>query len=147
MSNLVIERGPGRAGVIRLLEAAELPTSDLTDAHMADFFYCGSSRRARRPRRPGVSRGRCARSFAGRSRRTKGALGWVSALVEKAESYARARGARSHFSSDHHRRKFLQAAAATRRPISAAAPDAIRTSREFADLCPASAAFLVKHLL
>ncbi len=41
-----IHRGPDRAEVIRLSDSAALPTSDLTDDHMQDFFM--QARRARR---------------------------------------------------------------------------------------------------
>src|SRR5262245_54995653 len=42
MSSEVIARRPERAGAIRILEAAALPSADLTAAHMENFFYCGS---------------------------------------------------------------------------------------------------------
>ena len=71
--------------------------------------------------------------------------GLGSALVDKAEAHARARGAHSIFlltttAEDFFKSRGYQPA------DRATAPDAIRTSREFADLCPASSAFLVKHL-
>jgi amino-acid N-acetyltransferase len=144
MSSHVIEQRPERGGAIRLLEASQLPTSDLTDAHMADFFYCGS---ARAPvGLVGVEfQGSDAllRSLAVASDRRGSGLG--SALVEKAESHARTRAARSIFvltttaESFFKSRGYVPADRAT-------APEAIRRSREFGDLCPSSAAFLVKHL-
>lgn len=145
MTDHIIEKRPARVGAIQLLEAAALPTSDLTDAHMDDFFYCGS---------PGAPvglvglefRGNDAllRSLAVASERRGSGLG--SALVNAAESHARTRGARSVFLLTTTAEDFFKSrgyAPADR----ATAPDAIRTSREFADLCPASSAFLVKHLL
>lgn len=145
MTDHVIEKRPARVGAARLLEAAALPTSDLTDAHMDDFFYCGS------PVAPvglvGLEfRGSDAllRSLAVASERRGSGLG--SALVDAAEAHARARGARSIFLLTTTAEDFFKSrgyAPADR----ATAPDTIRTSREFADLCPASSAFLVKHLL
>lgn len=145
MAAHVIERRPVRVGAVRLLEAAALPTSDLTDMHMEDFFYCGS---ADAPL--GVvgleflGSNALLRSLAVLADQRGSGLG--GALMEIAESHARARGARSIFLLTTTAESFFKHrgyAPADR----AAAPDAIRTSREFAGLCPASAAFLVKHLL
>jgi amino-acid N-acetyltransferase len=135
---------PERTGAIRLLEAAALPSADLTDAHMEHFFYCGS---ASAPdglvglefRGPDV----LLRSLVVASDRQRTGLG--DALVAKAEAYARSRGVRSVFlltttaESFFKKRGYAQADRAT-------APQAIRTSREFSELCPASSAFLVKYL-
>jgi amino-acid N-acetyltransferase len=144
MSDDIIERRPERAGATRLLEAAALPTSDLTDDHMEHFFYCGS---ANAPvGLVGVEfRGRDAllRSLVVAPDRQRSGLG--AALVDKAEAHARSSGARSIFlltttAEDFFRKRgYAPADRAT-------APDAIRTSREFSDLCPASSAFLVKPL-
>jgi amino-acid N-acetyltransferase len=145
MSSHIIERRPARDGATRLLEAVALPASDLTDAHMNDFFYCGS---AVAPvglvGLEFLGSDALLRSLAVASDRRGSGLG--SALVDKAEAHARARGARSIFLLTTTAEDFFKSrgyAPAER----ATAPDAIRTSREFADLCPASSAFLVKHLL
>jgi amino-acid N-acetyltransferase len=144
VTSYVIERRPARHGAKQLLEAAALPTSDLTDAHMDDFFYCGSA--AAPVGLVGLEfRGDAAllRSLAVASDLRGSGLG--RALVDKAEAHARARGARAIFlltttaESFFKNRGYVPADRAT-------APEAIRTSREFADLCPASSAFLVKHL-
>jgi amino-acid N-acetyltransferase len=144
MSGHIIERRPARSGAVQLLEGVALPTSDLTDAHMNDFFYCGN---AHAPvGLVGVEfHGKHAllRSLAVAADRRGSGLG--SALVETAESHARARGAHSIFLLTTTAEAFFKSrgyAPADR----VAAPDAIRTSREFAELCPASSAFLVKHL-
>lgn len=144
MSVSMIQGSPERAGAIRLLEASGLPTSDLTDAHMAEFFYAGDS---------GAPVGLVGlefdggsallRSLAVASERRGSGLG--SALVEKAESHARARGARSIFLLTTTAERFFRNRGYV--PADrATAPEAIRTSREFAELCPASSAFLVKQL-
>jgi N-acetylglutamate synthase-like GNAT family acetyltransferase len=144
MSIPMIQGSPERAAAIRLLQASELPTSDLTDAHMGDFFYAGDS---------GAPVGLVGlefyggnallRSLAVASERRGSGLG--SALVERAESHARARGARLIFLLTTTAERFFKSRGYV--PADrATAPEAIRTSREFADLCPASSAFLVKQL-
>jgi hypothetical protein len=38
-----IHQAPRRAEVIRLLESVALPSSDLADEHMTDFFHASSA--------------------------------------------------------------------------------------------------------
>ena len=145
MPSFVIHRRPERTGAIRLLEAAALPTSDLTDAHMDNFFHCGS------PAAPTALVGLeflgsdvLLRSLVVASEQRGTGLG--TALLDAAEAHARTRGARSIFlltttaEAFFKKRGYVSADRAT-------APAAIHTSREFADLCPASSSFMVKHLL
>lgn len=140
-----IERWPGREAAVRLLTSAALPSADLTDAHMEHFFYCGSDVAPLGV----VGLELCGpdallRSLAVSSVQQRAGLG--SALVDQAERYARSHGVRSIFlltttaESFFKKRGYVPTERAT-------APEAIRASREFADLCPASSAFLVKHLL
>ena len=145
MSTHIIERRPGRDGATRLLEAVALPASDLTDSHMNEFFYCGSA--AAPVGLVGLEflgNDVLLRSLAVAPDRRGSGLG--SALADMAEAHARARGARSIFLLTTTAEAFFKSRGYV--PADrATAPDAIRTSREFADLCPASSAFLVKHLL
>lgn len=145
MASLLIERWPTRTGAIRLLEAVNLPTSDLTEMHMGHFFYHGG---------PAEPVGLVGVEFHGSDALLRSlavasdhrGLGLGGALVEKAESHARDRGARAIFLLTTTAEGFFKSRgylAANR----ATAPAAIRASREFADLCPASSAFLVKQLL
>ena len=91
-----IERQPEREGAVRLLMAAALPSADLTDAHMAHFFYCGSS---------SAPVGVVGLEFCGPDALLRSLVvspdrqgtGLGSALVEQAERHARSRGARSIF--------------------------------------------------
>lgn len=145
MARYVIERRPDRSAAVRLLEAAALPTSDLTDAHMDDFFYMGS--RVAPSGLVGLEflgGDALLRSLAVAPDQRGAGLG--SALLDVAENHARARGARSIFllttTAEHFfkRQGYSPADRAT-------APPAVRNSCEFADLCPASSAFLIKHLL
>lgn len=139
-----IHSKPTRKAAAALLESAGLPASDLTDAHMDHFFYNGSSTAPcgligiERYGPDGLLRSLVVEPG---SR----AAGLGSQLVCHAERFARSQGVRTlclltttaeaFFS----RRGYV---AATRET----APAAIRATREFAGLCPASSAFLFKKL-
>jgi amino-acid N-acetyltransferase len=140
----VIKRRPDRDGAVRLLKAAALPSADLTDAHMEHFFFCGS---------PAAPVGLVGVEFLGRDALLRSLVvapdlqrsGMGSALVDEAESHARSRGATAIFlltttAAEYFKRRGYVLSERT------SAPEPIRASREFADLCPASAALLVKHL-
>ena len=141
----VIGQGPRRPDVVRLLMRADLPTSDLTDEHMADFFYAG----------PAMSpTGIVGVQFFGSdvllrslvvdtSHRTSG-LG--SKLVEHAERHARERGANTVYLLTTTAESFFRARGYVPTPRDHA-PAAIRSTPEFTGLCPASSAFLSKQLL
>lgn len=142
--SLSIHRAPTREAAEGLLKAAALPTADLTDAHMKDFFYCGPA--AAPVGLVGIEMcGDCAllRSLAVAEASRSSGLG--SSLVARAEEHARSSGARTLYlltttaETFFRRLGYLTAARDT-------APPGIRQSREFADLCPASSAFMVKHL-
>lgn len=139
-----IRQTPNRTGAIQLLESAALPTSDLTDPHMVHFFYVGT---AFTPRAiVGVEF--CGPDALLRSLvvapelRTSG-LG--SKLVEHAEAHARAQGARAVYLLTTTAEQFFRSRGYRVTPRDAA-PPAIRSTTEFAGLCPASSAFLSKHL-
>jgi N-acetylglutamate synthase-like GNAT family acetyltransferase len=111
---------------------------------MRDFFYCGTT---------AVPFALVGVEFCGEDallrslavspgRRTSG-LG--SALLERAEAHARARGAHSMYlltttAEEFFKRRGYVPAERT------SAPAAIRATREFAEICPASSALLVKRL-
>jgi amino-acid N-acetyltransferase len=141
---LAIGQAPLRTDVIRLLESAALPTSDLTDDDMKDFFYAGPA---------SAPVGIVGVQFYGpdallrslvvsASHRTQG-LG--QRLVEHAEQHARDRGAGAIYLLTTTAEPFFRSRgyAATSRD---SAPPAIRSTPEFASLCPASSAFLSKRL-
>ena len=140
MSAYIIERRPALIVAIRLLDAAGLPTSDLTDAHMEDFFHSGTV---------GVvgvelfGRDALLRSLVVAADHR--GLGLGSALVARAESHARARGARTIFLLTTTAEGFFKCRGYV--PADRGrAPESIRASREFAELCPANSAFLFKNL-
>jgi amino-acid N-acetyltransferase len=144
MPAVSIQPRPQIAAATALLEQSQLPASDLTDAHMEHFFFAG-------PREQPVGLvglelfgpHALLRSLAVASDSRSAGLG--TALVERAEAHARECGARSIYlltttaEAFFSRRGYLVAARES-------APAAIRTCREFADLCPSTSAFLLKTL-
>lgn len=135
---------PGRAAARALLESANLPVADLTDAHMEHFFYSGSA---------DAPSGLVGLELCGSDALLRSlavtlehrGLGLGAALATYAEEDARLRGVRAIYVLTTTAEEFFR-----RRGYSAAdratAPAAIRATREFADICPASSAFLVKLL-
>lgn len=139
-----ISQAPACSGAIRLLESAGLPTSDLTDKHMSAFFYVGSAAA------PGAMVGveiygsdALLRSLVVSPALRKRGLGQL--LVEKAEQHAREHGVSTVYLLTTTAEQFFLA-----RGYSSAAretaPTSIRSTTEFAGLCPASSAFLSKRL-
>lgn len=129
---------------MRLLESVGLPASDLTDEHMHAFFYAGSA--SAPDAIVGVETyGAVAllRSLVVATALRKQGLG--QCLVTKAEQYAKEHGARTVYLLTTTAESFFLArgySPAARE----AAPPSIRSTTEFAGLCPASSAFLSKHL-
>jgi len=140
----LIHRGPRRADIVGLLEGSLLPTSDLTDQDMTDFFYVGP------PNAPvgivGVQvygSSALLRSLVVTSAHRARGLG--QRLVEHAEQHARERGAGTVYLLTTTAEAFFRARGYAITPRESA-PAAIRSTPEFAGLCPASSAFLSKRL-
>lgn len=144
MSTEAIHPRPPRRVAIKLLDASGLPSADLTDAHMDHFFYCGSA---------AVPIGLVGLELCGPDALLRSLVvvpqrrstGLGAALMAHAEAYARAQGARAVYlltitAETFFRRHGYVVA------IRDDAPVAIRATREFAGLCPASSAFLVKRI-
>jgi amino-acid N-acetyltransferase len=144
MAAVSITAGPSLAAAIALLRAAQLPTEDLTDSHLQHFFMASS------PSAPvglvGLELHGCdalLRSLVvDPTSRTEG-IG--SQLVEHAENYARARGVESVYLLTTTAEGFF-AQRGYSRIDRRHAPESISTTREFSSICPASSAFMVKHL-
>jgi amino-acid N-acetyltransferase len=142
--SLPIHRGPGHSEVTRLLASASLPTSDLSDQDMQDFFYAGP---ADAP--IGIvglqfyGSDALLRSLVVASAQRKQGLG--QRLVEEAEQHARERGANTVYLLTTTAEAFFRSRGYVVTPR-ASAPPAIRSTPEFAGLCPASSAFLSKRL-
>ena len=139
-----ISQSPDRSGAVRLLASAGLPAADLTDEHMSAFFYAGSASA------PDAMVGleiygpdALLRSLVVLPALRKRGLG--ERLVAKAEQHARERGVRTIYLLTTTAEQFFLARGYS---IAAreAAPRSIQSTKEFAGLCPASSAFLSKHL-
>lgn len=130
--------------VRRLLAEAQLPSSDLTDAHMERFFGCGSNSAP-----DGIvglelyDSVALLRSLAV-SLNSRGQGGGI-ALVERAEAFAQSQGVREIYLLTTTAERFFERLGYARLPREAA-PLAIRQTQEFSALCPASSAFMVKRL-
>lgn len=141
---VTIQQGPELSAVLRLLKSADLPTSDLTDAHMRHFFYVGSST---------APIGLVGVELHGSDALLRSlvvtpeyrARGVGTRLVERVEAYARTQGAVAIYILTTTAERFFCAHGyvATARDQ---APPAIRATSEFSSLCPASSAFLSRQL-
>ncbi len=139
-----ISAQPTRAGASHLLAAADLPSSDLTDAMLQHFFFIGS------PSQPlalvGVELfGEVAllRSLVvAPGTRSNGA---GSALLAHAEQYARAQGVSALYLLTMTADKFFERHGFGRIGRDAV-PDSIRSTREFAEICPATSTIMVKAI-
>jgi amino-acid N-acetyltransferase len=135
---------PDQAAATKLLAAAQLPVADLTEEHLDHFFYCGPAQSPSglvglEPYGPDA----LLRSLVVTHRARNKGLG--AALVAHVENFARAQGARSIFLLTTTAEAFFGNRGYRRVPRDEA-PASIRTTREFADLCPASSAFMVRTL-
>ena len=139
-----IQRAPRHADVVRLLESASLPTADLSKDDMKDFFYAES---AAGP--VGIvglqllGADALLRSLVVMPAQRARGLG--QRLVEHAEQHPRERGATAVYLLTTTAEAFFRARGYSVTPRDSA-PPAIRSTPEFAGLCPASSAFLSKRL-
>jgi amino-acid N-acetyltransferase len=141
---LMIRERPPRSGVVALLEAEGLPASDLTEAHLQHFFFAGAD---------GAPIALVGLEIYGQDAllrslvvsavvRTRG-LG--SSLLLHAEEYAAAHDVRALYLLTTTAEAYFEHRG-YRRIDRAEAPTSIRSTREFASLCPASSAFMIKRL-
>ena len=142
---LNISPHPSLDAVIRMLTAAKLPTEDVTPAHCEHFYFAGP---ASDPTGlvglelfGDVALLRSLVVAAG----NRGA-GEGGALLKHAEDQARARGVRALYLLTMTAEAFF-AKHDYQRTSRESAPDAIRATREFAGICPASSAFMTRQLL
>ena len=141
---LPIHPSPSRAGASSLLLAESLPVSDLTDANMHHFYFCGD------PAAPAALVGfeRCGTDALLRSlvvSRELRSRGMGKRLVSHAEDQARALGVSAMYLLTTTAERFFSGlgyVAAERER----APEGIRATQEFAGICPASSIFMVKRL-
>jgi len=139
-----IESRPALAAAKALLEAAQLPTVDLTQAHCEHFFYQGP---------PAAPTGLVGLELFGHVALLRSlvvspavrASGAGSALLGHAEDYARSTGVETMYLLTTTAEDFF-ARRGYVRTARDSAPPAIRSTREFAGICPASSAFMSKQL-
>ena len=139
-----IAAGPTRSGATRLLESADLPTSDFDGAQLEHFFFIGTA---------SVPIGLVGLELRGEHALLRSLVvapsaragGAGSALVEHAEAHARSQGVRDVYLLTTTAEDFFARRGYVRIGREKA-PRTIRSTREFAELCPASSAFMVKHL-
>jgi amino-acid N-acetyltransferase len=144
MPRLDISSRPSLAAAIALLKGAALPTEDLTDAHCEDFYFAGAA---------ATPTGLVGLEVFGdvallRSLVVAPGLrgaGEGTALLRHAETAARARGVRELYLLTTTAENFF-AQHGYVRTARDAAPAAIRTTREFAGICPASSAFMCRRI-
>jgi len=141
---LTFNARPSLASITPLLEAADLPTSDLTESHLEHFFTCGPER---------APTGLVGLEIYGRdallrslvvsaSERTKGT---GSALVAHIEQYACNRRVGSIYLLTTTADRFFERLG-YKRIDRALAPTSIQLTPEFSSICPASSAFMSKPL-
>jgi amino-acid N-acetyltransferase len=129
---------------VALLQSQGLPISDITDEHLDHFFFVGSD---------GSPTGLVGLELYGVDALLRSLVvdenargnGWGSSLVEHAERYAATNGVRSIYLLTTTAETFFKRLGYERVNRSQA-PPSIKGTREFASLCPASSAFMMKTL-
>lgn len=143
-SILEVARRPVRSPALALLQGASLPTNDLTDEHLEHFFFLG-------PRTAPI--GLVGLEMLGKYALLRSlvvapdsrAAGTGSTLVACAEQYARKQGVDTIYLLTTTAEQFF-ARRGYARVERREAPDSIRSTREYSELCPTTSAFMVKHL-
>ncbi len=143
-TSLDILPGPTRAAATALLLSAQLPTEDLTDRHLRHFFYCGPQ---------DSPSGLVGLEIFGEDALLRSLVvspsargtGAGSALVDHAEAFARSQGVGRIYLLTTTAEPFFERRG-YQRIARDQTPATIRSTREFADICPASSALMVKHI-
>jgi amino-acid N-acetyltransferase len=143
-SQVNIAARPSLRAAIQLLAAAQLPTEDLTAAHCEHFFFAGS---------PTEPTGLVGLELFGNVALlrslvvvpAKRGTGEGAALLKHAEDHARSQGVEALYLLTTTAESFF-AKHGYQRAVRESAPAAIRACREFADICPATSAFMMRQL-
>jgi len=140
----MIRGRPPKSSVMALLLSHGLPVSDITDEHLEHFFFIGPD--ASPTGLVGVemygTEALLRSLVVAEAARTRG-IG--SALVQHAEGYACARRIGTMYLLTTTAESFFDRLGYERIERSQA-PRSIERTREFASLCPASSAFMIKRL-
>jgi amino-acid N-acetyltransferase len=140
----MIRERPPFSGAVALLQAQGLPISDITDAHLEHFFFAGSD---------GSPNGLVGLEIYGADALLRSLVvgedargqGLGATLLHHAEQYAALNGVRSLYLLTTTAETFFKRLGYERIDRSRA-PSTIQQTFEFAGLCPASSAFMVKFL-
>jgi amino-acid N-acetyltransferase len=140
----MIRGRPPRATAVALLEAQGLPVSDITDEHLEHFFYVGSD---------GSPIGLVGVEIYGTDALLRSLVvadtartqGIGASLVQHAEDYATSHSVAAMYLLTTTAESFFERRG-YRRVDRTQAPRAIQSTPEFASLCPASSAFMIKQL-
>lgn len=143
-SQLTIGSRPSLSAATQLLDAAQLPSEDLTAAHCEHFFFAGS---------PTEPTGLVGLELFGNVALLRSLVvapdrrgtGEGAALLRHAEDHARAQGIGTLYLLTTTAESFFARHGYQRAPRDSA-PAAIRATREFAGICPASSAFMMRQL-
>lgn len=142
--SLIIRERPSRSAAVALLTGEGLPVTDLTDGSLEHFFYIGpdGSPTALVGLEMYATDALLRSLVVVPDARTKG-MG--SAIVRHAEDYAASRHVHAIYLLTTTAESFF-ARLGYRRLDRTHAPPSIQSTREFAGLCPASSAFMIKRL-
>jgi len=140
----MIRGRPPRATAVALLEAQGLPVSDITDEHLEHFFYIGSD---------GSPIGLVGVEIYGTDALLRSLVvadtartqGIGASLVQHAEDYATSHSVAAMYLLTTTAEGFFERRG-YRRVDRTQATRAIQSTPEFASLCPASSAFMIKQL-
>ena len=140
-----IFRHPPEPAVKKLLAESNLPSSDLTADHLRDFFGYGSEEKLIAVVGLEIYGNVALLRSLAVARDCRG-NGFGKVLVAEAEDYARSRGVAEIYLLTSTAERFFERLG-YERASREAAPEAILRTREFAELCPSSSAFMMKTLL
>jgi len=140
----MIRGRPPRSIAVALLQAQGLPVSDITDEHLEHFFFIGSD---------DSPTGLVGLELYGTDALLRSLVvaenarskGFGSTLIDHAEQYSASKGVRSIYLLTTTAEAFFKRLG-YERVERAKAPASIARTREFAGLCPASSAFMLKLL-
>jgi amino-acid N-acetyltransferase len=135
---------PTLTSAIDLLASADLPTEDLTEAHCEHFFFTGPASRPTGLVGLEIFDGVALLRSLVVTPESRG-QGVGTALLEHAQDHARGRGARELYLLTTTAEKYFEKSGFVR-AARAAAPAAISSTREFANICPSNSAFMVRQL-
>ena len=139
-----IGQQPPRAAAIALLERVNLPAADITDQHVKSFFYTGAADAPTGMVGLEVyGTDALLRSLAVSEDARSAGIG--TALLAYAEDHASSDGVHTLYLLTTTAEAFF-ARRGYSRLDRAVAPAAIRSTREFAGLCPSSSTFMFKRL-